>query len=414
MKNNWVSFLKGFALWFALAALGLLVYSFVDPDFLLRPTLAELTRLPFVTKQPLTPNDYLQRIKDSHTTLLALAGGLAGIFTLMLGYERLGQTRYEHRTDQFNKAVEQLGHKEIDVRLGGIYTLERLMNNHPDEFGARIVDLLAAYIRNRGGQVSVRFESREREIEADASLTEDQRQERLKALETQNLFEGEDNPPSLPPYSDVKAAMEVLAKRNLSKKAEENIQFNLDGLVHSIFYNEAAPLVKIYFGSLLEKQFRGAKREKSWIGKLRETSILLLSKIKSFTPEKWDKIIKANELIVSKLEFSRLHYAIPDETSFYRAIMADSDFSWLSIFSANFKRAYFMQKSYGKYYKSYLPTSFEHSAMFGTIFDYAVMPECSFSNSSLNYVSFKFTVLTGSDFRGARLNNVAFEKNQFG
>jgi hypothetical protein len=51
-----------------------------------------------------------------------------------------------HLTDRYTKAVEQLGSDKIEVRLGGIYALERLMRDSPTD-QPTIVEVLAAYIR---------------------------------------------------------------------------------------------------------------------------------------------------------------------------------------------------------------------------------------------------------------------------
>ena len=48
--------------------------------------------------------------------------------------------------DRYTKAVEQLGSDKIEVRLGGIYALERLMRDSSTD-QPTIVEVLAAYIR---------------------------------------------------------------------------------------------------------------------------------------------------------------------------------------------------------------------------------------------------------------------------
>jgi hypothetical protein len=49
-------------------------------------------------------------------------------------------------SDRFGRAVEQLGADTIDVRLGGIYALERLMRDSPAE-QPNVIEVLSAYIR---------------------------------------------------------------------------------------------------------------------------------------------------------------------------------------------------------------------------------------------------------------------------
>jgi len=50
-------------------------------------------------------------------------------------------------TDRYTKAIEQLGSKEIDVRIGGIYALERIAydseRDHPT-----VMEVLATFVRD--------------------------------------------------------------------------------------------------------------------------------------------------------------------------------------------------------------------------------------------------------------------------
>src|SRR5664280_1195154 len=88
-----------------------------------------------------------------HTAITATRTGLAGILAVMgagVGLAYTARTyrlsREGHLTDRYTKAVEQLGSDKIEVRLGGIYALERLMHDSPTD-QPTIVEVLAAYIR---------------------------------------------------------------------------------------------------------------------------------------------------------------------------------------------------------------------------------------------------------------------------
>jgi hypothetical protein len=56
-------------------------------------------------------------------------------------------SRQAQLSDRYARAVEQLGSEAIDVRLGGIYALERLMRDSPGD-QPTIVEVLAAFIRD--------------------------------------------------------------------------------------------------------------------------------------------------------------------------------------------------------------------------------------------------------------------------
>ncbi|MET7808656.1 pentapeptide repeat-containing protein [Micromonospora chersina] len=58
-------------------------------------------------------------------------------------------------TDRFTKAIDQLGSDKLDVRLGGIYAMERLMRDSPRD-QRNIVEVLSAYIREHAGKPKFR------------------------------------------------------------------------------------------------------------------------------------------------------------------------------------------------------------------------------------------------------------------
>ena len=75
--------------------------------------------------------------------MLAAVGAAVGLAYTARTY-RL--SREGQLTDRYTKAVEQLGSDKIEVRLGGLYALERLMHDSPAD-RPTIIEVLAAYIR---------------------------------------------------------------------------------------------------------------------------------------------------------------------------------------------------------------------------------------------------------------------------
>ncbi|MGR7025547.1 pentapeptide repeat-containing protein [Geodermatophilus sp. URMC 62] len=110
---------------------------------------------PLLTEHPHIPKsaDRHQAITNTRTglaltlTALGAAGGLAFTArTYRLGQETYRLNREGHITDRYSKAVEQLGDEKIEVRLGGIYALERLMHDSPAD-QPTIMEALAAFVR---------------------------------------------------------------------------------------------------------------------------------------------------------------------------------------------------------------------------------------------------------------------------
>uniref|UniRef100_UPI001177ECCC pentapeptide repeat-containing protein n=1 Tax=Calothrix rhizosoleniae TaxID=888997 RepID=UPI001177ECCC len=50
-------------------------------------------------------------------------------------------------TERFSKAIEQLGSEKIEVRLGAIYTLERIAKDSPKDHWT-IMEILTAFVRH--------------------------------------------------------------------------------------------------------------------------------------------------------------------------------------------------------------------------------------------------------------------------
>ena len=61
---------------------------------------------------------------------------------------RLDRADQGQVTERFIRAIDQLGHSELPVRLGGIYSLDRIANISPDDRDA-IADVLTAFLRVR-------------------------------------------------------------------------------------------------------------------------------------------------------------------------------------------------------------------------------------------------------------------------
>ena len=56
-----------------------------------------------------------------------------------------------HITGVFKDAVEQLGNDKLEIRLGAVHTLMRIVDDFP-EFEGPIVGLLTAYVREQTAQ----------------------------------------------------------------------------------------------------------------------------------------------------------------------------------------------------------------------------------------------------------------------
>jgi len=86
-------------------------------------------------------------------TLLTAVTAIAALWftaqSLKTTQDQVGLIEQGHLTDRFAKAVEQLGSERLDVRLGGIYALERLARDSRRDHPVVVVEVLAAFVRTR-------------------------------------------------------------------------------------------------------------------------------------------------------------------------------------------------------------------------------------------------------------------------
>ncbi|MEM9200728.1 MAG: hypothetical protein AAGC53_03675 [Actinomycetota bacterium] len=129
---------------FGLTALGVVaVYlvAFVVPDWVVdAPSIGDADRIDLENKVRAT-----------------LLSGLAGVLFLVTAFftwrqvkvaqDRLDLERKGNFTDRFAKSVEQLGSTKAQVRIGGIYSLEQVAKEDPDEYHAPTIEVLSAFLR---------------------------------------------------------------------------------------------------------------------------------------------------------------------------------------------------------------------------------------------------------------------------
>ena len=90
------------------------------------------------------------------TVIVALAGFWANVRntnkTTALTLRSLELTEQGQVTERYTKAIEQLGDdKTLDVRIGGIYALERIARDSPRDHRT-VMEVLTAFIRDHSGE----------------------------------------------------------------------------------------------------------------------------------------------------------------------------------------------------------------------------------------------------------------------
>ena len=119
-------------------------------------------------------------------------------------------------TERYNKAVEQLGSKEIDVRVGGIYALERIARDSARD-QPTVMEVLAAFVRDH---------SREQ-------------------WPLPTAYEVGADPPARMTRPDVQAAVTVIGRRTI-RPGGQRIDLNQANLTRAYLYRANLTLVNLY------------------------------------------------------------------------------------------------------------------------------------------------------------------------
>lgn len=94
------------------------------------------------------PKDRADVEATTRTGFIAGLAGLAALGSLAVTARTYRLTLQSQLTDRYTKAVAQLGDDKLDIRLGGIYALERLAVDSKRDHST-VVEVLSAYIRER-------------------------------------------------------------------------------------------------------------------------------------------------------------------------------------------------------------------------------------------------------------------------
>jgi hypothetical protein len=170
--------------WIALATLFLLVWWLVPPLLYRHTGTGKAEKLKAIT--------------DTRTALLAGIIGVGALLTFWLNNRVYRLAQQGQITDRYTNAIEQLGSDKLDVRLGGIYALERIANDSERDHPV-VVEVLSAFVREASDPVK-RFRASQRDDGKSTVLPDDERAAALK-------FVAGEKPPT-----DVQGALTVLGR----------------------------------------------------------------------------------------------------------------------------------------------------------------------------------------------------------
>jgi len=171
--------------------------------------------------------------KRNFAQLMAqIAGGLALLFGLYFTWRRveISQRTLETQQDQqvterFTRAIDQLGatdeegNKRLEIRLGGIYALERIAQDSPKRDYSTVFEVLSAYVRENTSRSTKENAKPNTEPNTEAEHPLRRRLRRLHTVFISREAEqevGADQPETESqlnrPPTDVQAILEVLSR----------------------------------------------------------------------------------------------------------------------------------------------------------------------------------------------------------
>jgi hypothetical protein len=95
----------------------------------------------------------LQASTGVQTAFVALLVGLSGLVGLVLNTRIFRLAQQGQISDRYTRAIEQLGSDKLELRLGGIFALERIARDSAADH-ASVVEVLSAFVREHIGSVS--------------------------------------------------------------------------------------------------------------------------------------------------------------------------------------------------------------------------------------------------------------------
>lgn len=246
----------------------------------------------------------LERVKTTVGgigTIATIAGGIVLFLNFKVAQDK-------QITERFSKAVEQLGSDKIEVRLGGIYSLERIAKDSPADHWT-IMEVLSAFIRE---QLPLTPKKQSQPNFAESFLQSQKTEDKLTQLEFS---------------TDIRAALTVIERRESSQDPEDS----RIALLRTNFSQ-----TNLWGVKLQEVDLRNANFEKTL---LQETCLQGADLSNANFQEAW--LAYAN-LQGANLWLTNLQEAFLAEANLQTANLWNANLKWSHLINANLQQANLM------------------------------------------------------------------------
>ena len=151
----------------------------------------------------------------TRTALFAMLAGVIALIGATYTARTFALNRRGQITERFTRAIDQLGDDKMEIRLGGIYALERIAYESSDEHGP-ILEVLTAYVRENSP-----WPPRHPHATTEAAPAPQADHE----SEIQGTPQDDDTPPEA--SVDIKAILTVLSRRDRTHEHKAPVSLDL-------------------------------------------------------------------------------------------------------------------------------------------------------------------------------------------
>lgn len=282
------------------------------------------------------------------TASLALLAGTVGVLGAVYTARTFSLNRAGQLTDRFSTAIEHLGHETLDVRLGGIYALERVTRDSLED-RPQVFEVLTAYVREHAPQAS----------------------------DGQPAGEGAPKPPH--PATDIQAVLTVLGRRSLAHEQDAPLSLDLARTDLTGVDASKASLgrANLQMARLTHARFDGADLSEAWLGAA-DLAQASLSDV---------------DLTRAQLDGANLDRALLSGATLYGASLARANLSQASLSGATINVA------------TLFKARFDGADLFAANLSESYLVEASLTGAQLKNANLSAADLSGADLAGADLTD---------
>jgi uncharacterized protein YjbI with pentapeptide repeats len=299
---------------------------------------------------------------STDATLIQVLGGLILSVTAYIGYLNFKVGEDKQVTERFSKAIDHLGSIEVNVRLGGIYSLEQIAIDSP-KYHWTVVEILSAFIREKCPIEESFSNPNESQVEPDKESSN------IEQPSTYNKIEKVG--------ADVQAALTVIGRRKVAQDPNgKHIDLRKVNLAGVEMQNAKLSGVNFIFSDLSNADFRRADLSNAFLDGTH---------------------LCDSNLSHANLSGASLHcYPDTNGNILYTCL------SSANLISANLSKA------------NLCGANLNFAMLNGTNFSDAELNQVNLDHAHLGSIKFNNILLKGTDFTGATLsctilNNVDFQ-----